>query len=180
MKTTEEYEIDMKELYKYAGYDESDTSISWQINSINREGNACYSYGTIMSISLISGDTTKTFLIDLAKVETSENEWGSEIKVLTEEAVLAQGEYIQLSDETYWLYSADGKWGYIDHEGNVVATFDDASSFTNGKAMVITDGQAHFIDEELNVSEESMPADSVSTIGEIYQVICGEEWQLVQ
>lgn len=177
---TEEYEIDMKDLYQYAGYDETDTSVSWQINSINQEGNACYSYGTIMSISLIKGDERKTYLIDLAKQGSEENSWGDAETVFTEEAVLAQGEYIELSDEKYWLYSADGKWGYIDHQGTVVAAFDDASAFANGKAMMITEGQAHFIDEELNVSAEGIPADSVAAIGEIYQVITGEECQIVQ
>ena len=128
-----------------------------------------------MSVSLTIEEETKTYLIDLAKVGRDLDEAGNPLTTFPEGSILAEGEYIGISDETYWLYSADGKWGYIDHEGNVKATFDDASAFVNGKAMVIIDGQAHFIDEQFNVSEESVPADSVATIGEVFQITTGSE-----
>ena len=176
-KGTEEYMLSLDGLCKYAGYT---GAYEWNINGINMEGNTCLSYNTLMSISLMQEGNTKTYLVDLSKVEERENEnWEMET-IFLEGAIVAEGDYIGLSDETYWLYSADGKWGYIDHEGNVKATFDDASAFVNGKAMVIIDGQAHFIDEQFNVSEESVPADSVATIGEVFQITTGSEKLIVQ
>ena len=43
-------------------------------NGINMEGNVCFSYNTFMSISLTQEEETKTYLIDLSKVEEKENE----------------------------------------------------------------------------------------------------------
>lgn len=164
--------LNLNSLCTYAGHT---GAYSWQLNGINMEGNMCFSYNTIMSVSLTIEEETKTYLIDLAKVGRDLDEAGNPLTTFPEGSILAEGEYIGISDETYWLYSADGKWGYIDHEGNVKATFDDASAFVNGKAMVIIDGQAHFIDEQFNVSEESVPADSVATIGEVFQITTGSE-----
>lgn len=176
-KGTEEYMLSLDGLCKYAGYT---GAYEWNINGINMEGNICFSYNTLMSISLTQEEKTKTYLIDLSKVEEKENEnWDMET-IFLEGAIVAEGDYIGISDETYWLYSTDGKWGYIDHEGNVKATFDGASAFVNGKAMVIVDGQAHFIDEEFNISEESVKADSVVTIGEVFQITSGNEKIILQ
>lgn len=50
----------------------------------------------------------------------------------------------------------DGKYGYIDAEGNLVipAKWDDAGAFNNGRAWVVSDGKVRIIDTTGNVVAE--------------------------
>ncbi len=53
----------------------------------------------------------------------------------------------------YAAVCRDGKWGYIDTEGELVIdyTYEDAESFQNGLAAVFTDGKWGYIDTEGNL-----------------------------
>ncbi len=164
---TENYKIDMNSLCKYAGFT---GEYNWKINGMNKEGNMCLSYKTLMSVSISKEEKTKTYLIDLSKLEERLNEELMTETVFPEGSIIAEGEYIEPSDEKYWLYSANGEWGYIDSEGNIKATYDDACGFVNGRAMVIIDGQAHFIDEDFQISEDSVPAYAVRTAGDVFKI----------
>lgn len=108
-------------------------------------------------------------MIDLSKLR-GELDWGNYDYSAErfEGAILAEGETLALSDETYWLYGTDGKTGFIDHDGKVIELFDSAGAFSNGVAIMVDDGNAYFIDEDFNRSTASIPADTVSTYGEIY------------
>ena len=103
--------------------------------------------------------------------ETGEDAYGGTREFLTDEAVLAEGDYIGIADTDYWLYQKGDQWGYIDQDGNVAQMFDDAAQFYDGKAMVIVDGNAHFIDEDMNLSEWKIPAQSVGGYGEVFAVM---------
>ena len=182
---TEEYDFRMRDLYAYAGYRFNESDVSWRIDSYNVNGSYCYSYGTIMSIALTEGDTTTCYLLDLAKLEWEEVDittlsfedielYGDRRMIVTDDALLTTGRRIDISDSKYWLYSKDDQWGYIDHDGNEMEMFDDATEFVNGKAMVIKEGKAYFIDENLQCGDEGIPADSVIAYGEMFVVTDGD------
>jgi len=48
---------------------------------------------------------------------------------------------------------SNGKWGYINTEGQIVipATFDGATPFRNGMALTALEGKWHYIDREQKV-----------------------------
>ncbi|MBD5522773.1 MAG: sigma-70 family RNA polymerase sigma factor [Lachnospiraceae bacterium] len=163
---TEQYSFDMHDFADYAGYSWGD-GVNWGVTAFYNNGNYCYSAETVIAIYMGSDEERKYYLIDTAKQEVVKDGYSHET-ILTDSAILAQGEYIEISDTTYWLAKQDGKWGYMDHDGNLIATFDDASRFYNGQAMVIEDGYAHFIDEDMNLGEWKIPADSVGGYGEVY------------
>ena len=105
-------------------------------------------------------------------------EFGSEERVISEECILASADYVRVDESRYWLIQQDGKWGYVDHDGTVMAMYDDASRFSNGRAMVVEDGYARFIDENLEPLGERVPAQSVAAYGDIFTVTTPEGEQL--
>ena len=170
---TETYKFQMWDLYEYAGYDYYTSDIGWTIYGYPVNGSTCYSYGTIINVSLQDGDQETYYLFDLAKLDWDIWEIGTGMyrpdkMIITDDALLAVGDDISLSDNKYWLYARDGKYGYIDHEGNVMEMFDGASKFVGGMAVVIEDGQAYLIDEEFNRTETGIAADSVAAYGEMF------------
>ena len=84
--------------------------------------------------------------------------------------MVAKAEFILPSKEKYWLIKDNGKWGYIDHEGNVLHIYDNASEFWNKKALIIEDGMAYWIDESFEKSQPLCEATSVSCYGEIFKI----------
>lgn len=170
------YTFRMRDFYDYAGYDFFTSDVSWSVYNYSVNGCACYSYGTIINVSLKDGDKETYYLFDLAKLGwESTGAYTPPKMVITDEALLATGDYISLSDNKYWLYSKDGKYGYIDHEGNVIEMFDDAGNFADGRAVVIEDGQAYLIDEEFNRTETGIAADSVAAYGAMTVLWNGDE-----
>lgn len=166
---TQQYRLEMDSVAERAGYPYE--GLSWSIRRFYHNGNYCYSNQTKMAVTVYSGDESKSYLIDTAKQETRKGEYGGTREFLTDEAVLAEGDYIGIADTDYWLYQKDDQWGYIDQNGNEVQMFDDAAQFYDGKAMVIVDGNAHFIDEDMNLSDWKIPAQSVSGYGEVFAVM---------
>ncbi|MDE6662115.1 MAG: sigma-70 family RNA polymerase sigma factor [Lachnospiraceae bacterium] len=154
---TEQYRFNMEDFANYAGYSWGN-GVNWGVTAFYNNGNYCYSAETVIAIYMGTDEERKYYLIDTAKMEEN----------VTDSAILAEGEYMEISDTTYWLTEQDGMRGYMDHDGNVIATFDDASRFYNAQAMVIEDGYAHFIDEDMNLGEWKIPADSVGGCGEVF------------
>lgn len=85
---------------------------------------------------------------------------------------------IYLSEEPYWLACDGEQWGYIDHDGQKMQFYDDASDFCNGKALVIEDGIAYLIDENFEKIKEIGEAEGVLWLGDFFMVRNGESRQL--
>lgn len=176
LEGTEPYAFRMQDLYEYAGYEFNDADVSWTVYGYSVNGYYAYSYGTILNVALRKNDEVTYYLIDLSKLKWETDEMYMEKIPITEDSLIAVGDYIALSDNKYWLYSEDGKWGYIDHAGNVMEMFDDASGFVNGKAMVVVDGKACFVDEEFNRMETDITADAVRSCGDIFEIVNGDSY----
>ena len=188
---TEQYEFRIRELVDHLGYSFYESGANWRIDSYEVNGCLCYSYGTLMSVKLTVDEEEKTYLIDLSKLEWRDYSgseayknlsfdevtlFGVERMIIPDGALLAVGDSLEISDSKYWLIGEDGKWGYVDHDGKKQEMFDDASEFVNGKAMVIKDGKAYYIDESFQCSENGIEADAVYTFGEMFVVLQGDRW----
>lgn len=169
---TEQYWLKMESVAQRAEYPYNWESgdLSWNIGAFYHNGNYCYSNKTKMAVSVSYGGESKSYLLDTAKLERREEGNGRIQTFLTDEAVLAEGDFVGIADTAYWLYQKEGQWGYIDQDGNVMRMFDDAAQFYNGKAMVIEDGYAFFIDEDMSLGEWKIPAQSVRGYGEVFAV----------
>ncbi|MCH5250737.1 MAG: sigma-70 family RNA polymerase sigma factor [Lachnospiraceae bacterium] len=142
-------------------------------HSFYTDGVPFYNYGSKMVFE-VDG---KYVLMDFAK-----NTGGDDISDAAE-VVTAVYDYISMADEKYWLVQSGEEWGYIDHDGNEMAMFDDAGAFVNGYALVIDEGEAWFIDEEFNKLESLGQADSVGAMGELYRMNIGDDihvFELIQ
>lgn len=183
---TEQYRFRMRELYDHMGYTFYESDVKWQVDGYEVNGSYCYSYGTLMGVKLTEGEEETAYLIDLSKLEwrdylgSEANKdrsldeitlFGQRRMIISDGAVLAVGDSLDISDSKYWLVSEDGKWGYVDHDGKKQEMFDDACEFVNGKAMVIKDSRAYYIDENLKCSENGIEADNVYTYGEMFVVV---------
>lgn len=170
------YTFKMRDFYEYMGYDFWSQDAQWMVYRYIVNGTSCYSYGTIINISITEGGQETCYLLDLSKMNWEFNEpYMPDKMIVTDEALLAVGDGIYLSDNKYWLYSKDGKYGYIDHEGNVAEMFDDACSFKDGRAVVIEDGKAYLIDEDFNRTDIGIEADRTNTYGEMFVIWNGDE-----
>ncbi len=121
------------------------------------DGEWVYNYGS----KLVVRTPEKSALIDFAVT-------GGQLKVKI-------FDYCALADEKYWLISKDAKWGYCDHDGNVVRLFDDAGDFNNGIAPVIHDGQAYIVNEDFEDLKSLGAATGVASSGEMIVVYNGSD-----
>lgn len=172
---TEQYWLRMESVADYAGFSWwEDEDLGWTIRGFYYNGNYCYSNRTIVAVALSSGERREEYLIDTAKLEQRESVYGSRVSVVTDSAVLFRGEYVEIDNTACWMMRQNGQWGYVDHNGNVLAVFDDVARFHGDKGMVIKDGYAYFIDENMNLGEWKIPAESVAECGEVYSVMTEE------
>ena len=80
----------------------------------------------------------------------------------------------------YRVSTADGKVGYINKKGKVLAMFDDAGSFIGDYAPVVKNGKAYLIDRNMKQVSEKIDADGVSTEGEgLFYIIKGDKRMLM-
>lgn len=138
----------------------NDTSDFWGFFS---DGGSFYNYGSRMVFTV----ENRCILVDLAK---NSDAWGLDIDA----TVAAVYDSIYMADEDYWLVQSGEKWGYIDHDGNEMALYEDAGDFTNGYAMVREAGEVYLIDTNFERLQELGRADSVSKLGELYCVYEGD------
>lgn len=146
-----------------------------------RDGETYYSRGSQIVIegsNTRGSDAKRTcYLLDLtnAKLRT----FGTEGEYVTNpsDLILAQYDYIALSDSGYYLASDGESWFYLNERGQKVdQTFLDCSRFYNGYSIILdTDGMAYLIDTEFNKVSEGYPADGVYTAEAIFCVISGNQ-----
>ena len=173
------YRWDVSSIYNKEGlsYYYSDVPTKFRVYWI--DGTSYYHNGTIICTFLDKGDVKSHYLIDMSKLKLNEMDFSSLLEdeyadadkyILTDEALIATGEYIGLNREKYWLIQKNGKWGYIDHDGNMIATYEDATDFYDGNALIVEEGKAYLIDENLEKVREIGLAQGVTNCGEIFRV----------
>ena len=184
---TKRYRLGMSSLFCKEGLSLSksleNSEYGYDIHGYFENGTWHYNYETLMCASLDKGETSTYYLIDVTKLEqkdekevraaddgTAESVLDFDASVITDEALIAKADYIGMNTEKYWLISKDEKWGYIDHEGNVQKMYDVAADFHNGKAIVIEEGMAYWIDESFEKIAEICPAEDVANLGDVFMI----------
>lgn len=80
----------------------------------------------------------------------------------------------------FLVQTQDGKWGFLNSKGKLLATFDDAGSFIGDYAPVVENGKAYLVDRSMNRVSEKIDADGVSTIGaDLFFVTIDDEYYLM-
>ncbi len=143
----------------YSGEENYD---SWRIDGYYKNGVFVCNNGTLCSICLSKGETDTYILSDVWMGDAHNRPDNNKI--------IGEYDSLGINDENLWLISKDGKWGYIDHSGEVIAMFDDAAAFSNGKALVVEDGIAYQIDENMNKLNAGCSADQVVCYGDIWSI----------
>lgn len=167
-------------VYRRAGHLYTESVFGWSLQGYYEDGVIKYNYDTLVTIHLKNEEKPVSYLLDMTKLEQksmqefeaaydpSTRSWEDfDWSPITDEAIVAEAEDIDINGEKYWLINKDGQWGYIDHEGNVVGMFQDAAEFNEGKAVIIEDGIAYWIDENLEKTVEIGPAESVVNFGDV-------------
>ena len=143
------------------------------LRSFYHDGAYFYNYGSNMVWTVGERDVLVDFALHPGMTfETADNR-----------IVKAVYDQISMNDENYWLVKDGERWGYIDHDGQEAAMFEDAAAFYQGYALVREEGTAYLIDETFEKLQELGEADSVSTIGELFVVTRGDTkyfYRLVQ
>lgn len=128
------------------------------------KGTWCYNYGTVAGIGLYNVDTNaleKVLLIDAAR--GTQNDQTAYI--------LGEFDSVKLNAEKYWRAKEDGQWGYIDHGGNMVQTYEELTDFYRGYALIRENGTIYLINESFEKLEEIGDADSFGVAGELFFLI---------
>ena len=143
------------------------------MRSFYHDGAYFYNYGSNMVWTVGERDVLVDFALHPGMTfETADNR-----------IVKAVYDQISMNDENYWLVKDGERWGYIDHDGQEAAMFEDAAAFYQGYALVREEGTAYLIDETFEKVQNLGEADSVSTIGELFVVTRGDTkyfYRLVQ
>ena len=177
---TTRYTLGVGSVYKRAGYRYSESDFGWKMHGYYDNGVGKYNYDTLVTIRLNKADNPVSYLIDMTKLEQkTQEEYAASYEYANErfvdfdwspipdEAIVAEADNMRINGEKYWLIGKDGKWGYIDHAGNVMGMYQDAAEFNEGKAVVIEDGIAYWIDESFEKILEIGPAESAVTNGDV-------------
>lgn len=76
-----------------------------------------------------------------------------------------------MDDALFRIYTNEGKFGFIDRNGKILDTFDDADIFRGDYAPVLKDGKAYLIDRNMNCVSDKIDANAVySFMGGLYRV----------
>lgn len=134
------------------------------------DGGYIWNHGSHM-VFIVDG---KNVLVDFAQNTSTET------ILSANEIVTAVYDYIAMADEDYWLVQSGEQWGYIDHDGNEMALFEDAGGFVGGYALVKEDSEVWLINEEFQKLESLGQADSVGAMGELYSIRIGDDLHLYQ
>lgn len=140
-------------VYDRRNFDEMVTVIGYPI-----DGAYYYNYGTKMVWEF--GD--KEVLVDLSLYP------GMTYETADGRIVQAVYDRIDMSEETYWLITDGDKKGYIDHDGQEMQLYDDATEFCHGRALVIENGTAYLINENFEKIEEIGEAEAVGWIWDFF------------
>ena len=119
------------------------------------DGGWQFNLGSLIVVNKISfseDSISQCVLVDASKLGSKGSNY---IESLPKKAVLYTGSYVGINTEKYWLATKDySTWDYIDHNGKVVKTYEDATDFFNGYAVVKKNGKGYLIDENFNVIKE--------------------------
>lgn len=180
------YEWDISSIFNQENLSFASSDVDWGLTSFYENGVKYYNYGTVMCAYIENNDRKTYYLVDVSKLKEQEYEydvsngyseedyWDFDMTAITEESLLAKADYIEISSEAYWLVGQDGKWGYIDHDGNVMAMYDDAVAFHDGYALVVENGEAYQIDENFSKIKDLGAAKGVRNYGEVDMVTTEE------
>lgn len=122
-----------------------------------------YSY-TWVNGSQYANDGTKMILL------TSKHDLLVDFAQLDENdlpKLLASYEHLHMSNNDKWLVNTNNKWGYADHDGNIIELYQDASEFADGYAGIIKANTGYIVDEDLNIVAEIGPASSTYNVGDL-------------
>ena len=149
-------------------YDEHyfNEELSWETYQI--DGGFYANYSTKMVLKFGNKDV----LVDLGLYP------GMTYETADGRIVQAVYDSIVMSEETYWFVLDGDKSGYINHDGQKMQLYEDASEFCHGKALVIENGTAYLIDETFEKIKEVGVAEAVGWIGDFF-VIWNEEDKLL-
>ncbi len=130
------------------------------------DGESYYNFGKYMVLKV--GD--KDVLIDITKGQGMTNE------TLSDKIVVAIYDEIFMTDADYWRYREGNKYGYLDLKGKPLKdTYDDATDFVNGYALVIKEGKARIINDKFEEVEEINAATDVESAGDIFTVTADKD-----
>lgn len=126
------------------------------------DGQLVYNYGPMMV--LVIGKNS--ILIDVSKVK------GMTSDTMSDAIIVGVYEEVRLSDSEHWVIKKNGKYNYIDHNAKEMKfTFEDASDFKDGYALVVKDGVAKIINEEFEELEDIGKAQNVYITGDIMHTV---------
>ncbi|MBR5359259.1 MAG: WG repeat-containing protein, partial [Lachnospiraceae bacterium] len=130
------------------------------------DGESYYNFGKYMVLKV--GD--KDVLIDITKGQGMTNE------TLSDKIVVAIYDEIFMTDADYWRYRDGNKYGYLDLKGKPLKdTYDDATDFVNGYALVIKEGKARIINDKFEEVEEINAATDVESAGDVFTVTADKD-----
>ncbi len=128
-------------------------------------------YGSYVASKIVENGVVsdKYYLVDLVRCEND----GDGYCIPTIDAAKSKEGFDSISIESYFnknhsyaLVSRDGKWGFLSFKDGSVHMFDDAGYFFGDRAIVIKDGAAYVVNEELEqISEPIEGVTGVSTTG---------------
>ena len=146
-------DVGLGEYFYDYNYTAEKTYDSWSITGYFKDGVWIYNKKSLACLCLNAGEEKMYLLIDA---------WNEDNRKL------AEFDYLKLNDENLWLISRNEKWGYTDHTGKVIALYDDAADFNNGKAIIIENGNAYMVDESQNKLNKGCKAKTVACYGDIW------------
>lgn len=85
---------------------------------------------------------------------------------------LASYPYIDsMDDNLFRIYTNEGTFGFIDGNGKILDTFDDADIFRGDYAPVVKDGKAYLIDRNMNCVSDKIDGEAVyAFMGGLYRI----------
>lgn len=109
---------------------------------------------------------------------------GYQLIKLTEKGSELKGDLYKdmytLEGKLYRVKTFDDKWGFINTNGKLLATFDDVSEFDGKYAPVVKNGKAYLVDKAMKCVSEKISATYVNTLGEgLYYVENGSKKYLM-
>ena len=139
----------------------------YAINGIS--GDKVYGTKAILSVDAPQSGGTRYVLADISKVSSNSTFSFNAYKSMS-----------TTDGKIYLVQTEDDKWGYIDANGKVLGTFDDASRFYGDYAPVVKNGKGYLIDRSMNRVSGEIAATHVNSMDEeLFVFINGDDGYLV-
>lgn len=139
----------------------------YAINGIS--GDKVYGTKAILSVDAPQSGGTRYVLADISKVSSNSTFSFNAYKSMS-----------TTDGKIYIVQTEDDKWGYIDANGKVLGTFDDAGDFYGDYAPVVKNGKGYLIDRSMNRVSAEINATGIFTVSEgLFRVINGNDVYLM-